>query len=217
MQNRRGRRQRLAAQPEERWRYIKELESRQPGASARRLNRPPVAVMKPEQRSTSSASCSPRCRPICASSRPSRVPWTSANERRRAPADASASRLAQQQQAQQQQWAQTQAQTNSSRRALQQPKPVQQQQPKQTASNQQPYRICCRRQRIPMPTQPRTQAAAPVTRWKKRRNHRREERRRSWMIQCGSLKAPSRPKPSALSWLSKGLLRTLPLTTAETA
>ncbi len=24
---------------------------------------------------------------------------------------------------------------------------------------------------------------------------------RSWMIQCGPLKAPSRPKPSALSWL----------------
>ena len=129
-------------------------------------------------------------------------------------------RLAQQQQqAQQQQWAQTQAQTVQQQPPrVQQPKPVQQQQPKQTASNQQPYRDLLQTPAHTNTTQPRTQAAAPVTQVEEAPKTTAEKKDdRSWMIQCGSLKAPSRPKPSALSWLSKGLLRTLPLTTAGTA
>jgi cell division protein FtsN len=79
-------------------------------------------------------------------------------------------RLAQQQQqAQQQQWAQTQPQTVQQPPRVQQPKPVQQQQPKQTASNQQPYQDLLQTPAHTNTAQPRTQAAAPVTRVKKRR------------------------------------------------
>ena len=69
MQNRQAAGNGLPPKPEERWRYIKELESRQPGVRAPTEPTAGGEVMKPEP--TSSASCSPRCRPICASSRPS--------------------------------------------------------------------------------------------------------------------------------------------------
>ncbi|PVW51516.1 cell division protein FtsN, partial [Klebsiella pneumoniae] len=100
-------------------------------------------------------------------------------------------RLAQQQQqAQQQQWAQTQAQTVQQQPPrVQQPKPVQQQQPKQTASNQQPYQDLLQTPAHTNTTQPRTQAAAPVTRVEEAPKTTAEKKDdRSWMIQCGSFK-----------------------------
>ena len=95
-----------------------------------------------------------------------------------------------QQQAQQQQWAQTQAQTVQQQPPrVQQPKPVQQQQPKQTASNQQPYQDLLQTPAHTNTTQPRTQAAAPVTRVEEAPKTTAEKKDdRSWMIQCGSFK-----------------------------
>ena len=99
-------------------------------------------------------------------------------------------RLAQQQQqAQQQQWTQTQPQTVQQQPRVQQPKPVQQQQPKQTASNQQPYQDLLQTPAHTNTTQPRTQAAAPVTRVEEAPKTTAEKKDdRSWMIQCGSFK-----------------------------
>ena len=78
MQNRQAAGNGLPPKPEERWRYIKELESRQPGVRAPTEPTAGGEVMKPEQLTdeqrqavTDGGSCSPRCRPICASSRPS--------------------------------------------------------------------------------------------------------------------------------------------------
>ena len=95
-----------------------------------------------------------------------------------------------QQQAQQQQWAQTQAQTVQQQPPrVQQPKPVQQQQPKQTVSNQQPYQDLLQTPAHTNTTQPRTQAAAPVTRVEEAPKTTAEKKDdRSWMIQCGSFK-----------------------------
>ncbi|VFT75487.1 cell division protein FtsN [Klebsiella aerogenes] len=71
---------------------------------------------------------------------------------------------------------------------VQQPKPVQQQQPKQTASNQQPYQDLLQTPAHTNTTQPRTQAAAPVTRVEEAPKAAEKKDDRSWMIQCGSFK-----------------------------
>ncbi|MDO6175439.1 cell division protein FtsN [Klebsiella pneumoniae] len=72
---------------------------------------------------------------------------------------------------------------------VQQPKPVQQQQPKQTVSNQQPYQDLLQTPAHTNTTQPRTQAAAPVTRVEEAPKTTAEKKDdRSWMIQCGSFK-----------------------------
>ena len=166
MQNRQAAGNGLPPKPEERWRYIKELESRQPGVRAPTEPTAGGEVMKPEQLTDeqrqllAQMQADMRQQPT----QLTEVPWNEQTPAQRQQT-LQRQRLAQQrQQAQQQQWAQTQAQTVQQQQPrVQQPKPVQQQQPKQTASNQQPYKICCRRQRIPPPRSPYPAAAAPVT------------------------------------------------------
>ena len=74
-------------------------------------------------------------------------------------------------------------------RAVEQPKPVQQP-PKQTASNQQPYQDLLQTPAHTSTAQPKTQAAAPVTRVEEAPKTAAAEKKddRSWMIQCGSFK-----------------------------
>lgn len=143
----------LPPKPEERWRYIKSWKA----ASGVRAPTEPTAggeVMKPEQLTDeqrqllAQMQADMRQQPT----QLTEVPWNEQTPAQRQQTLQRQRLAQQQQQAQQQQWAQTQAQTVQQQPPrVQQPKPVQQQQPKQTASNQQPYQICCRRQRIPIP------------------------------------------------------------------
>lgn len=172
MQNRRAAGNGLPPKPEERWRYIKELESRQPGVRAPTEPTAGGEVMKPEQLTDeqrqllAQMQADMRQQPT----QLTEVPWNEQTPAQRQQTLQRQRLAQQQQQAQQQQWAQTQAQTVQQQPPrVQQPKPVQQQQPKQTASNQQPYQDLLQTPAHTNTTQPRTQAAAPVTRWKKRR------------------------------------------------
>ncbi len=133
----------LPPKPEERWRYIKELESRQPGVRAPTEPTAGGEVMKPEQLTDeqrqllAQMQADMRQQPT----QLTEVPWNEQTPAQRQQTLQRQRLAQQQQQAQQQQWAQTQAQTVQQQPPrVQQPKPVQQQQPKQTASNQQPYR-----------------------------------------------------------------------------
>ena len=148
MQNRQAAGNGLPPKPEERWRYIKELESRQPGVRAPTEPTAGGEVMKPEQLT---------------------------DEQRQL--------LAQMQADMRQQPTQlTEVPWNEQT-------PVQQQQPKQTTSNQQPYQDLLQTPAHTNTTQPRTQAAAPVTRVEEAPKTTAEKKDdRSWMIQCGSFK-----------------------------
>ncbi|HDY8529244.1 TPA: cell division protein FtsN [Klebsiella pneumoniae] len=153
MQNRQAAGNGLPPKPEERWRYIKELESRQPGVRAPTEPTAGGEVMKPEQLTDeqrqllAQMQADMRQQPT----QLTEVPWNEQTPAQRQQTLQRQRLAQQQQQAQQQQWAQTQAQT------------VQQ--------------------------QPRTQAAAPVTRVEEAPKTTAEKKDdRSWMIQCGSFK-----------------------------
>lgn len=189
----------LPPKPEERWRYIKELESRQPGVRAPTEPTAGGEVMKPEQLTNeqrqllAQMQADMRQQPT----QLTEVPWneqTPAQRQQTLQRQRLAQQQVQQQQQQaQQQWAQTQQQAPvqqqprvQQRVAEQQPKPVQQ--PKQTASTQQPYQDLLQ---TPAHTtaQPKTQAAAPVARVEEAPKAAAEKKDdRSWMIQCGSFK-----------------------------
>lgn len=180
MQNRQAAGNGLPPKPEERWRYIKELESRQPGVRAPTEPTAGGEVMKPEQLTDeqrqllAQMQADMRQQPT----QLTEVPWNEQTPAQRQQTLQRQRLAQQQQQAQQQQWAQTQAQTVQQQPPrVQQPKPVQQQQPKQTASNQQPYQICCRRQRIPIPRSRVPGRGAGNSGGRSAENHRREERR----------------------------------------
>lgn len=150
----------LPPKPEERWRYIKELESRQPGVRAPTEPTAGGEVMKPEQLTDeqrqllAQMQADMRQQPT----QLTEVPWNEQTPAQRQQTLQRQRLAQQQQQAQQQQWAQTQAQTVQQQPPrVQQPKPVQQQQPKQTASNQQPYRDLLQTPAHTNTTQPRTQ------------------------------------------------------------
>ncbi|MEX6090234.1 cell division protein FtsN [Raoultella planticola] len=189
----------LPPKPEERWRYIKELESRQPGVRAPTEPTAGGEVMKPEQLTNeqrqllAQMQADMRQQPT----QLTEVPWneqTPAQRQQTLQRQRLAQQQVQQQQQQaQQQWAQTQQQAPvqqqprvQQRVAEQQPKPVQQ--PKQTASTQQPYQDLLQ---TPAHTtaQPKTQAAEPVARVEEAPKAAAEKKDdRSWMIQCGSFK-----------------------------
>lgn len=161
MQNRQAAGNGLPPKPEERWRYIKELESRQPGVRAPTEPTAGGEVMKPEQLTDeqrqllAQMQADMRQQPT----QLTEVPW---NEQTPA-----------------------QRQQTLQRQRLAQ----QQQQPKQTASNQQPYQDLLQTPAHTNTTQPRTQAAAPVTRVEEAPKTTAEKKDdRSWMIQCGSFK-----------------------------
>ncbi len=195
MQNRQAAGNGLPPKPEERWRYIKELESRQPGVRAPTEPTAGGEVMKPEQLTNeqrqllAQMQADMRQQPT----QLTEVPWNEQTPAQRQQT-LQRQRLAQQQ-VQQQQWAQTQQQApvqqprvqqRVAEQPAQQPKPVQQ--PKQTAAATQPYQDLLQ---TPAHTAaaPKTQAAAPVARVEEAPKAAAEKKDdRSWMIQCGSFK-----------------------------
>ena len=159
MQNRQAAGNGLPPKPEERWRYIKELESRQPGVRAPTEPTAGGEVMKPEQLT---------------------------DEQRQLLAQMQADMRQQPTQLTEVPWNE---QTPAQRQQTLQRQRLAQQQPKQTTSNQQPYQDLLQTPAHTNTTQPRTQAAAPVTRVEEAPKTTAEKKDdRSWMIQCGSFK-----------------------------
>lgn len=192
LQNRQAAGNGLPPKPEERWRYIKELESRQPGVRAPTEPTAGGEVMKPEQLTDeqrqllAQMQADMRQQPT----QLTEVPWNEQTPAQRQQT-LQRQRLVQQQQlAQVQQQTQTQVQQPRTQpRVVEQPKPVQQP-PKQTASNQQPYQDLLQTPAHTSTAQPKAQAAAPVTRVEEAPKTAATEKKddRSWMIQCGSFK-----------------------------
>jgi len=173
----------LPPKPEERWRYIKELESRQPGVRTPTEPSAGGEVMKPDQLTNeqrqllAQMQADMRQQPT----QLNEVPW---NEQTPAQRQQTLQRQAQQRQVeQQQQRVQAQQQT----RTAQQPS-KQTAQPKQTTT-QQPYQDLLQTPAHTTASQPKPQQAAPVTRAPdapKPAAEKKDERR--WMVQCGSFK-----------------------------
>lgn len=187
----------LPPKPEERWRYIKELESRQPGVRAPTEPSAGGEVkntnqLTDEQRQLlSQMQADMRQQPT----QLTEVPWNEQTPEQRQQT-LQRQRLAQQAQ---QQWTQTQPvqaprtqsrvnEQQSQTRAVQsQPQPSHQTQPKQTA--QQPYQDLLQTPTHTSASQPKAQQAAPVTREPepaKQTAEAKDDRR--WIIQCGSFK-----------------------------
>ena len=168
----------LPPKPEERWRYIKELESRQPGVRAPTEPSAGGEVqnanqLTDEQRQLlAQMQADMRQQPT----QLNEVPWNEQTpaQRQQTLQRRQAQQQIQQQQ-QQQQWAQTQP--------VQQPKT----QPQKQAA--QPYQDLLQTPAHTTAQQPKTQQAAPVTKETeapKQTAEKKDERR--WMVQCGSFK-----------------------------
>ncbi|EML5379744.1 cell division protein FtsN [Enterobacter bugandensis] len=188
----------LPPKPEERWRYIKELESRQPGVRAPTEPSAGGEVknadqLTDEQRQLlAQMQADMRQQPT----QLNEVPWNEQTPAQRQQT-LQLQRQAQIQQ-QQQQWTQTQPVQQPKAQPYQQPQqqtrtvqsqPVQQpkaQPPKQAA---QPYQDLLQTPAHTTAQQPKTQQAAPVTKETeapKQTAEKKDERR--WMVQCGSFK-----------------------------
>ena len=189
----------LPPKPEERWRYIKELESRQPGVRAPTEPSAGGEVknadqLTDEQRQLlAQMQADMRQQPT----QLNEVPWNEQTPAQRQ----QTLQLQRQRQAQiqqQQQWTQTQPVQQPKAQPYQQPQqqtrtvqsqPVQQpkaQPPKQAA---QPYQDLLQTPAHTTAQQPKTQQAAPVTKETeapKQTAEKKDERR--WMVQCGSFK-----------------------------
>ncbi len=183
----------LPPKPEERWRYIKELESRQPGVRAPTEPSAGGEVknadqLTDEQRQLlAQMQADMRQQPT----QLNEVPWNEQTPaQRQQTLQLQRQRQAQiQQQQQQQQWTQNQpvqqpkAQPRVTEQPYQQPKAQTQ---KQTA---QPYQDLLQTPAHTTAQQPKTQQAAPVTKETeapKQTAEKKDERR--WMVQCGSFK-----------------------------
>ncbi|HGH4661009.1 cell division protein FtsN [Enterobacter bugandensis] len=195
----------LPPKPEERWRYIKELESRQPGVRAPTEPSAGGEVknadqLTDEQRQLlAQMQADMRQQPT----QLNEVPWNEQTPAQRQQTlqlqRQRQAQIQQQQQQQQQQWTQTQpVQQQPKAQPYQQPQqqtrtvqsqPVQQpkaQPPKQAA---QPYQDLLQTPAHTTAQQPKTQQAAPVTKETeapKQTAEKKDERR--WMVQCGSFK-----------------------------
>lgn len=198
----------LPPKPEERWRYIKELESRQPGVRAPTEPSAGGEVMNPDQLTNeqrqllAQMQADMRQQPT----QLNEVPWNEQTPQQRQQT-LQRQRLAQQQ-VQQQQWASTQPvqqprtqprvteqptqqpqqQTRTAQTAPVQQQPRQTQQPKQTAATQ-PYQDLLQTPAHTTASQPKAQQAAPIARAAeapKPTTEKKDERR--WMVQCGSFK-----------------------------
>ncbi len=190
----------LPPKPEERWRYIKELESRQPGVRAPTEPSAGGEVVDPtqltnEQRQLlAQMQADMRQQPT----QLNEVPWneqTAAQRQQTLQRQRQAQQQIQQQQ-QQQQWAQSQtvqqpkAQPRVTEQPYQQPRTAQTQpvqQPKaQAAKQNQPYQDLLQ---TPAHTTAQQPKAAPITKETeapKQTAEKKDERR--WMVQCGSFK-----------------------------
>ncbi|HCM9125411.1 cell division protein FtsN (plasmid) [Enterobacter hormaechei] len=185
----------LPPKPEERWRYIKELESRQPGVRAPTEPSAGGEVknadqLTDEQRQLlAQMQADMRQQPT----QLNEVPW---NEQTPAQRQQTLQRQRQaQQQTQQQQWTQTQPVQQPRTQPQQQTRTAQtqpvQQQPKAQPQKQtaQPYQDLLQTPAHTTAQQPKTQQAAPVTKETeapKQTAEKKDERR--WMVQCGSFK-----------------------------
>ena len=177
----------LPPKPEERWRYIKELESRQPGVRAPTEPSAGGEVINPDQ-------LTPEQRQLLEQmqadmrQQPTQlveVPWNEQTPEQR--------QQTLQRQAQQRQIQAAQQQQRQAEQAYQQPRTAQAQQPpRQTQQTrqaaQQPYQDLLQ---TPAHTaaQPKSQQVAPVNRAAdapKPTAEKKDERR--WMVQCGSFK-----------------------------
>ncbi|ELJ1344428.1 cell division protein FtsN [Salmonella enterica] len=184
----------LPPKPEERWRYIKELESRQPGVRTPTEPSAGGEVMNPNQLTSeqrqllAQMQADMRQQPT----QLNEVPWNEQTPEQRQQT------LQRQRQAQQQQWTQTQpvqqprtqprvneqSQTRTVQSAPAQP--VRQSQPPKQMASQQPYQDLLQ---TPTHTSAAVPKAAPITRAPeapKAATEKKDERR--WMVQCGSFK-----------------------------
>ncbi len=190
----------LPPKPEERWRYIKELESRQPGVRAPTEPSAGGEVVDPNQLTNeqrqllAQMQADMRQQPT----QLNEVPWNEQTPAQRQQT-LQRQRQAQQQAQQQQQWAQSQtvqqpkAQPRVTEQPYQQPKVAQTQpaqqpktQPAKQNSNTQPYQDLLQ---TPAHTTAQQPKAAPVTKETeapKQTAEKKDERR--WMVQCGSFK-----------------------------
>ncbi|EAW6333855.1 cell division protein FtsN [Salmonella enterica] len=188
----------LPPKPEERWRYIKELESRQPGVRTPTEPSAGGEVMNPNQLTSeqrqllAQMQADMRQQPT----QLNEVPWNEQTPEQRQQT-LQRQRQAQQQQ-QQQQWTQTQPvqQPRTQPRINEQPQtrtvqsapaqPARQSQPPKQTASQQPYQDLLQ---TPAHTSAATPKAAPITRAPeapKATAEKKDERR--WMVQCGSFK-----------------------------
>ena len=187
----------LPPKPEERWRYIKELESRQPGVRAPTEPSAGGEVKNPnqltdEQRQLlAQMQADMRQQPT----QLDEVPWNEQTAGQR--------QQSMQQQQQRQKQAAQQQPTFTQTQPVQQPPRVaeaprtttpprqtQPAQPKQTAVQQQAYQDLLQTPTHTTATAPKTQQAAPVTREAeapKPATEKKDDRR--WMVQCGSFKS----------------------------
>ncbi|EAA4710934.1 cell division protein FtsN [Salmonella enterica subsp. diarizonae] len=189
----------LPPKPEERWRYIKELESRQPGVRTPTEPSAGGEVMNPNQLTSeqrqllAQMQADMRQQPT----QLNEVPWNEQTPEQRQQT-LQRQRQAQQQQQQQQQWTQTQPvqQPRTQPRINEQPQtrtvqsapaqPARQSQPPKQTASQQPYQDLLQ---TPAHTSAATPKAAPITRAPeapKATAEKKDERR--WMVQCGSFK-----------------------------
>ncbi|MHC9513120.1 cell division protein FtsN [Enterobacter mori] len=190
----------LPPKPEERWRYIKELESRQPGVRAPTEPSAGGEVKNADQLTNeqrqllAQMQADMRQQPT----QLNEVPWNEQTPAQRQQT-LQMQRQRQAQIQQQQQWTQTQPVQQPKAQPYQQPQqqtrtvqsqPVQQQpkaQPQKQAA--QPYQDLLQTPAHTTAQQPKTQQAAPVTKETeapKQTAEKKDERR--WMVQCGSFK-----------------------------
>lgn len=191
----------LPPKPEERWRYIKELESRQPGVRAPTEPSAGGEVknadqLTDEQRQLlAQMQADMRQQPT----QLNEVPWNEQTPaQRQQTLQLQRQRQAQIQQQQQQQWTQTQPVQQPKAQPYQQPQqqtrtaqsqPVQQPKAQPQKQTAQPYQDLLQTPAHTTAQQPKTQQAAPVTKETeapKQTAEKKDERR--WMVQCGSFK-----------------------------
>ncbi|MCX9068877.1 cell division protein FtsN [Citrobacter portucalensis] len=187
----------IPPKPEERWRYIKELESRQPGVRAPTEPSAGGEVLNADQLTNeqrqllAQMQADMRQQPT----QLNEVPWNEQTPEQRQQT------LQRQRQVQQQQWNNAQQQAQQPRpRATEQPyqqqqtrtaqaAPVQQPKPQPKPAAQQPYQDLLQTPAHTTAAQPKTQPAAPITNETqppKQTAEKKDERR--WMVQCGSFK-----------------------------
>ncbi|HGY5111083.1 cell division protein FtsN [Citrobacter sp. Cb080] len=187
----------IPPKPEERWRYIKELESRQPGVRAPTEPSAGGEVLNADQLTNeqrqllAQMQADMRQQPT----QLNEVPWNEQTAEQRQQT------LQRQRQVQQQQWNNTQQQAQQPRqRVTEQPyqqqqtrtaqaAPVQQPKAQPKPAAQQPYQDLLQTPAHTTAAQPKTQPAAPITNETqppKQTAEKKDERR--WMVQCGSFK-----------------------------
>ncbi|MGU7300555.1 cell division protein FtsN [Salmonella enterica subsp. enterica serovar Sandiego] len=191
----------LPPKPEERWRYIKELESRQPGVRTPTEPSAGGEVMNPNQLTSEQRQLLEQMQADMRQqpTQLNEVPWNEQTpEQRQQTLQRQRQAQQQQQQQQQQQWAQTQPvqQPRTQPRVNEQPQtrtvqsapaqPARQSQPPKQTASQQPYQDLLQ---TPAHTSAASPKAAPITRAPeapKATAEKKDERR--WMVQCGSFK-----------------------------